>query len=43
MNKIQVLQGLNLQSNISSIIITLQKTDSITKLLDLIKVFTLYL
>ena len=39
MNKIQVLQGLNLQSDISSIIITLQKTDSITKLLDLIKGF----
>ncbi|MHC1716673.1 MAG: hypothetical protein AB9915_02175 [Candidatus Dojkabacteria bacterium] len=39
MDKIQVLQGLNLESNISTVKVELQKTEEVIKLLELIKSF----
>ncbi|MFA7678437.1 MAG: hypothetical protein WCY00_02950 [Candidatus Dojkabacteria bacterium] len=39
MSKVQILQGLNLESEISTIIINLQQSDSIAEILNLIKSF----
>jgi D-alanine-D-alanine ligase-like ATP-grasp enzyme len=39
MQKVQVIQGLNFQSETSIVVIDLQKTNSVVKLLDLIKSF----
>ena len=39
MSKVQILQGLNLDSETSTIIFTIKKTKSLTKILDLIKNF----
>ena len=39
MNKVQILQGLNLESETSTVIINVKKSDSLIKLLDLIKSF----